>query len=220
MDKELRYVEGEPFYYQIGEVSTILPWWRPNYDRICKFLIQEEVIDIFKKYKDVQIIGNCLWDFDVTWDLDLRLIIGDVFVGWNEVEKDLNKLNSLALNEWRILPDIGVTQDYHILPTKTEIIDQINENGHVQIHESAIAKIYYTKKVIGSNLYENDIRKIPEYQCTPLTEGFLVAYYPKFHKKKILDRILSSKKEVLENAISVDRFLKMGEEEFKKFQNY
>jgi hypothetical protein len=70
------------------------------------------------------------------------------------------------------------------------------------------------------NANNNAIRKIPEYQCTPLTEGFLVAYYPKFHKKKILDRILSSKKEVLENAISVDRFLKMGEEEFKKFQNY
>ncbi len=75
MTNENKYIEGKPFYYQIGEVTTLIPWWRPSYDRLCKFFQQEEVIEIFKKYKYVEIIGNCLWDFDVTWDMDLRLII-------------------------------------------------------------------------------------------------------------------------------------------------
>ena len=38
MKNENKYIEGKPFYYQIGEVTTLIPWWRPSYDRLCKFL--------------------------------------------------------------------------------------------------------------------------------------------------------------------------------------
>lgn len=220
MDKELKYIEGEPFHYQIGEVTTILPWWRPNYDRISKFLVQPDVEIVLNKYRDVQIIGNCLWDFDVTWDLDMRLILPNKSIDWNEVEDDLNKLNHLALNEWRILLDIGVTDEHHTLPMKSDIIRLIERGEKVPLSERYLAKICYAKKVIGSEYFENDIRNILEYECQPLTDRYLVAYSPKFHKPKILNRILNSKKEILENSISIQDFLNMGEEEFLKFQNY
>ena len=81
-------------------------------------------------------------------------------------------------------------------------------------------KISYTKKVVDDKVFENDIRKSNYYYTEPVTFRFLTAYYPKYHTKKITDKILNSKKEILENSISIERFLEMGEEEFIKFQNY
>lgn len=226
MSKDLGYEEGQPFYYQLGDVSTILPWWRPNYDRICKFLIQEEVKEILDKYLEVEIIGNCLWDFDVTWDLDLRLVLdpkNPIMYDtnhWDYVEDDINKLNNLALNEWRILLDVAVCPDKHTLPTRKQVLDAIDSGNEemINVDESWIAKIYYTRKVVGDQNFEYDIRDYYNYE--PLNSRYLVKYYPNFHKKKIIDKIRNSKKEYLENSVSVDRFLDMGEEEFIKFQNY
>jgi hypothetical protein len=225
MKDEHKYIQDKPFYYQIGEVSTIIPWWRPNYDRLCKFLTQDEVIEIFNKYEDVEIIGNCLWDFDITWDMDLRLIISsNNFINWDSIEDDLNRLNYLALNEWRILPDIGVTPYRHSLPTKSEILsseyDEERGEYKVNLSENSMYKISYTKKVVDDKMFENDMRTSSYYYTESMTERYLVAYYPKYHTKKITEKILNSKKEILENSISVDRFLSMGEEEFIKFQNY
>jgi len=227
MKDEFKYIQDKPFYYQIGEVTTIVPWWRPNYDRLYKYLTQDEVTEIFSKYADVEIIGNVLWDFDVTWDMDLRIILPDSFVcdekGWNSLEDDLNRLNYLALNEWRILPDIGVTRDRHQLPTKSEILSSFHdeEKGYLcPLHESSFIKIAYTKKVVNDKMFENDIRNSPYYVSSPLTNRYLTAYFPKFHTKKIIDKILNSKKEVLENSVNIQTFLEMGEDEFIKFQNY
>lgn len=226
MEKELTYIEGQPFYYQIGEVSTIIPWWRPTYERICNFLIQDEVIEIFNKFEDVEIIGNCLWDFDVTWDVDIRLILPNhVPRDWNLVEDYINKLNHLALNEWRLLLDVGVTCDYHRLPTKKEILSKYyktedTEGYKVSVDESWIAKIAYTKKVINDQMFEYDIRTSNNYFTEGLNDRFLTVYQPNYHKNKIINKIINSKKEILENSIRVEDFLAMGEEEFKKFQNY
>lgn len=225
MSNELTYIEGQPFYYQIGEVITLIPWWRPTYDRLCKFFQQEEIIEILKKYKDVEIIGNCLWDFDVTWDMDLRLIVPpNETLDWDSIEDDINKLNHLALNEWRILPDIGVSTKRHNLPTKSQILsseyDEERGEYKVNLFENVLYKISYTKKVVDDKVFENDIRKSNYYYTEPVTFRFLTAYYPKYHTKKITDKILNSKKEILENSISIERFLEMGEEEFIKFQNY
>ena len=225
MSNELTYIEGQPFYYQIGEVITLIPWWRPTYDRLCKFFQQEEISEILKKYKDVEIIGNCIWDFDVTWDMDLRLILpSNEIIDWDSVEDDINKLNHLALNEWRILPDIGVSIKRHYLPTKSQILsseyDEERGEYKVNLFENVLYKIAYTKKVVDDKVFENDIRKSKYYHTEPVTYRFLTAYYPTYHTKKITDKILNSKREILENSISVERFLEMGEEEFIKFQNY
>ena len=224
MTNDLIYKEGEPFYYQIGEVITLIPWWRPNYDRICKFLSQEEVVEIFNKYEWVEVIGNVLWDFDVTWDLDLRLIVkyGKEH-DWNSIEDDINKLNHLALNEWRILTDISVTSDSHRLPTKAQVLSSYNEytgEYEVNLNEEWLAKISYTKKVVGDIISEYDINNSEKYMVYPLTERYLVRFINKYHSKKIIDKILNSKKDILENVIPTDEFIQMGEEEFKKFQNY
>lgn len=226
MENELRYEDGQPFYYQIGEVSTILPWWRPNYDRICRFLTQEEVSEIFSKYADVEIIGNCLWDFDVTWDVDIRLILdprNSILKKsnyWDSVEDDINKLNHLALNEWRLLLDVGVCPDKHSLPTRKQVLDAIDSGNEdsIKVDESWIGKISYTRKVVGDKSFDFDINTT--YNTEPMSSRYLTKYYPDFHKKKIIDKIRNSKKEYLENAVSIDVFLSMGEEEFIKFQNY
>ena len=221
------YEENEPFYYQIGETVTILPWWRPNYDRICKFLVQDEVTEILEKYSFVQIIGNCLWDFDVTWDVDIRLITPRIksledSAYWNSVEDDINKLNDLALNQWRLLLDVAVSQEGHTLPTKSEILGSIQKNGKYEVRNSdqILIKISYVKKVVGSKVVENNLKEIKGINFLSLTDRFLVIQYPQFHNEKIVDKIINSKKEILENAITIQEFLEMGEEEFIKFQNY
>lgn len=225
MDNELMFEEGKPFYYQIGEVSTILPWWRPNYDRLCRFLSQEEVTEVLNKYADVEIIGNCLWDFDVTWDLDLRLVLAPYNPeinepDWDQIEDDINKLNNLALNEWRILLDVGVTPFRHTLPSRKQVEEYIKSGYEkVPVEEHWILKIAYTRKVVGDQDFEYDIRK-SSMMTEPMNSRYLTRYYPDYHKKKIVDKILNSTKEYLENTVSVETFLSMGEEEFTKFQNY
>jgi len=225
MDSELKFVEGQPFYYQIGEVTTITPWWRPTHDRIYKFLTQEEVVEILQKYVDVQIIGNCLWDFDITWDLDLRLILPPYNEelnppDWNSIEDDINKLNNLALNEWRILPDIGVTPNKHTLPSRKSILERFESGStEIKVDEFWIAKIAYTRKVVGDQSVDYDIRNSNRYYTESLTDRYLTRYFPNYHAKKIVDKILNSKNDYLESAISLDRFLEMSEEEFIKFQN-
>lgn len=223
MNKDLGYEEGQPFYYQIGEVSTILPWWRPTYDRICKFLTQEEVTEILSKYEDSEIIGGCLCDMDSTWDLDLRLIPRitspyQVF-DWNEIERDINKLNHLALNEWRILLDVGFTPFKHTLPYKSSVIESLDSgNNYIGVSEPWIVKIAYVRKVIGSKSHDYDIRNNERFVCERLTSGYLVRYFTNHHDKKIIDKILNSDKDYVVNSVPLSRFLDMGEEEFKKFQ--
>jgi hypothetical protein len=225
MDKQQTYVEGQPFYYQIGEVSTITPWWRPNYDRIHKFLTQEEVMLILNKYEDVEIIGGCLCDMDSTWDLDLRLIphftnANQIF-DWDEIENDINKLNYLALNEWRLLLDVGFTSFKHTLPRKSDVIESLNSgNNFIGVYEPWIAKIAYIRKVIGNESHDYDIRKNERFVCEQLTNRYLVRYYTNHHDKKIVDKILSSDKNYVVNSISLSKFLEMSEEEFIKFQKH
>ena len=167
-------------------------------DEICKFFQQEEVIEIFKKYKGVDIIGNCLWDFDVTWDMDLRLYVSYSEPNdWDSIEADINKLNYLALNEWRILPDIGISTRRHNLPTKSQILsseyDEERGEYKVNLSENVLYKISYVKKVVDDKIFENDIRNSIYYYTEPMTNGYLIAYYPKYHTKKITDKILNSK---------------------------
>jgi len=193
MYKQQTYVEGQPFYYQIGEVSTIIPWWRPNYDRIRKFLTQEEVVSVLNKYQDVEIIGGCLCDMDSTWDLDLRLIPGPMMgvgINWNELEDDINKLNYLALNEWRILLDVGITPYRHTLPSKSDVIESLESgNDYIKVDEWWIIKVAYVRKVIGDESYDYDIRKNDKFVCEQLTNRHLVRYYTNNHDKKIIDKL-------------------------------
>ena len=130
--------------------------------------------------------------------------------------------NRQMLNQCRLLLDIAVSQEGHTLTTKYEILGSIQKNGKYEVRNSdqILIKISYVKKVVGSKVVENNLKEIKGINFLSLTDRFLVIQYPQFHNEKIVDKIINSKKEILENAITIQEFLEMGEEEFIKFQNY
>lgn len=221
---ESTYIEGLPFHFQIGSVKTNIPWWRLNHERILNFFRQEEIEEILKKYR-VEIIGGSLWDFEKTWDLDLSIIPIDRSnnpINWESVEKDINKLNHIALNEWRILLDITIRPENIYLPQKNELIDYIQSINEKKfpISDQWIGKICYRKKVIGSEFETLDLRQIGVLYEPLNVNGFLIKTTPEWHSPKIIDSILNSNKDSLNHSISVEEFLSMSPEQFKNFQNY
>lgn len=223
--------ENISFYWQVGEVHVTTPWERLSYRKIYDFLSNSEVRDILRKYKDSEIIGNCLWDIDKTLDLDLYLIlpingndIGDIFsYDWESIEDDVNKLNHIAYNQYRILLDLGITPYPFTLPNKEELsllFDPIEGKYFQHLEGEWIAKIAYLKKIINGKEQINDQRLVYNFEHLQLTDRYLMAYRRKHMNPKITDKIIRNKKENINNSISVDSFLNMTEEEFKEYQNY
>lgn len=223
--------ENISFYWQVGEVHVTTPWERLSYHKIYDFLSNIEVQDILRKYKDSEIIGNCLWDIDKTLDLDLLLIlpingddIGDIFsYDWESIEDDVNKLNDIAYNQYRILLDLGITPYPFTLPNKEELsllFDPIEGKYFQHLEGEWIAKIAYLKKIINGKEQINDQRLVYNFEHLQLTDRYLMAYRRKHMNPKITDKIIRNKKENINNSISVNSFLNMTEEEFKEYQNY
>lgn len=95
---------GLPFYYQIGKVSTTIPWNRPSYESVKNFLLElQSNTDILERYS-VHITGGILYDFNSTWDVDLVLLSDNV--DNTQLESDLYLMYDLALNTSAILIDV------------------------------------------------------------------------------------------------------------------
>jgi hypothetical protein len=222
--------ENIQFYWQMGEAYTTTMWKAPSYHGIYDFFSNVEVQEVLNKYKDSEMIGNCLWDINKTRDLDLMLIlpinndIGDIFsYDWESIEDDVNKLNHIALNQFNILLDVAVTPYHFTLPNKEELsllFDPIEGKYRQHIKDEWVSKISYLKKIINGQTQINDQREVVGFEYLQLTNRYMIAYRRNHMNPKISDKILRNKKENINNAISVNDFLDMSEEEFTKFQNY
>lgn len=96
--------ETKKFFYQVGKVSTTVPWLRPTYNKLKDFLNEiKSTTNIMNEY-DLYLMGGVLFDFDTTWDVDMSLNgkINDI----KALESDLHKMYDLALNKYNMLVDI------------------------------------------------------------------------------------------------------------------
>ena len=217
---DLNKINEIEFSYQVGTVITTIPWNRPTYDAIKRFLRDDIVQSVLKKY-DAYIIGAVLWNISETWDIDMFLknkndnhpnTLEEFII----LENDLNILYDIALNKYSILVDVHYKTGNHKQPTKQELIDynfgnfeKINE----WVYPSSISFLYrigYTKKVVGDSvsetiLYDNEIFPLNE----KLTNSYLTKVKGNSLKNKIINRIMNSTKEVLTHCIKIEDYLAM-----------
>ena len=209
------------FSYQVGIVQTTTPWNRPSYDVIKKFLRDDIVQSVLKKY-DAYIIGAVLWDISKTWDVDIFLKNkndnhSNTLEEFTILENDIHILYDIALNKYSILVDIHYRTGSHELPTKQEIIDY-NFGNFEKMNEwvypsniSFLYRIGYTKKVVGDSvsetiLYDDELYPLNE----KLTNSYLTKVSIKYPlKNKIIKRIMNSTKEVIIPSIKVEEYLSM-----------
>lgn len=213
------YISGETFYYQVGSVYTDEPWYRPSYDRIKSLFLDERILPILNKYS-VDICGNCLWNMNVTWDLDLSFY-NKRNSSWEDIESDINTINQIGLKEYKILIDVTVRNKALFLPSKEEIIDHFKNNPSTKFPNTngELVKIGYTKKMVKDSIEESHIEKTNR-TYTKLTSNYLYRFISTEHELKITDRILNSHKSNLITNLSYADFIDMGEDTFNKSLNY
>ena len=216
---DLDKINNIKFSYQVGIVQTTIPWNRPTYDAIKKFLRDDIVQSVLKKY-DAYIIGAVLWNISETWDVDIFLTDQNgnhpnTLEEFIILENYLHILYDIALNKYSILVDVHYRTGEHKLPTKQQIIDynvEKFENINEWIYPQDISFLYrigYTKKVVGDSvsetiLYNNEFFPLNE----KLTNSYLTKVtieYPL--KNKIIKRIMNSTKEILTPCIKVEDYL-------------
>ena len=98
---DLNKINEIEFSYQVGTVRTTIPWNRPTYDAIKRFLRDDIVQSVLKKY-DAYIIGAVLWNISETWDIDMFL-------------KNKNDNHPNTLEEFIILENLIVLRFFEFL---------------------------------------------------------------------------------------------------------
>jgi len=229
MSFDLTADSNQVFNYQIGSVTTSIPWSRPSFEKIKSFFEDDSILHLLEKY-NVHLTGGCMWNFN-TWDIDLILIHDwDEFTDWNAIEQDLNILNDTALNKHKILIDLTVFNkiDHSFrFPTKSQLIEcnkgkneseYVCERGLNEI--SVFVKIGYIKKQVGDEIEEtcldlNEMKKL-------LTENYLceidVRNTP--HSYKIVQKILTfDESSKFIHHLGYKEFIAMDSEAFFNIQN-
>lgn len=187
------------FHYQIGKVSTEIPWTRPSYEMIKAFLTEvKKSTTIFDRYS-INIAGGVLYDFNSTWDIDLFLHGGkqDPTV----LEDDLHTLNNLALNSFCLLIDAQWCEDLIHDISFTDLTSPGFTDTPITYQRLG----YASKRLNGItqtiDIRENEaITKLSEY----LVE--LVKPYPD-NNPKVINRILNNPHRILKATVPAEVIL-------------
>lgn len=229
MTFDLTSQSGQKFFYQVGSVTTTIPWRRPSFEKIARFFQDESISHLLEKY-NVHLTGGCLWDFN-TWDIDLILIHNwNEFTNWNTIEQDLNTLHDTALNKHHILVDLTMFDkiDHSFqFPSKSELIEYNKGKDESEyecqrgpIESSIFVKIGYIKKQVGEISQETDLTYNERKQ--PLTENYLYRINVKDtpHNNKIAQKILKfDESGKFIHHLHHKEFLSMDADTFYKIQN-
>jgi hypothetical protein len=197
---EKEAIGNDFFYYQRGLVKTDKIWTRPSYKKIKNLFerIKSET-DILDRYK-LYLIGGILFSFENTWDVDLCMT-GN-FNNYEMLEKDMNIIYEISLNEVQMLIDI---QWMETPPPKVSFSELTSLN--FESFKIKFLKTTYIVKTVGNEKSiidlrnREDIKKVTEF----LVEG-IHNEYPK-SKKKFLNRIFEYPDKTLITFVDVHDFL-------------
>jgi len=209
---ELTVENNEYFFYRRGNIKTNKIWTRPTYEKIRKLLeivkSDSKILDDYKMY----LIGGVLFSFENTWDVDLCLT-GKI-KSFNELERDMNFMYEIALNELQLLIDIQWMNDLPPIIT----YDQLNTNNFLECNLKYLKTTYIIKKtkniesMIDLRNCEN-IKKRTEF----LVEGYHENYPTS--EPKIVNKIFHFSNKILKTGFSVEEFLDTNKIHFYKNTN-
>ena len=185
------------FYYQVGAVSTTIPWTRPSYEKLKDFLtlIKNETT-VFNRYS-LNIAGGVLYDFNSTWDVDIFLYgpKRDPII----LEQDLHTMHDLALNQFRLLVDVQWCES----PLYDISFEELNSPNfdHTLITYHKLGKI---SKIVGAISTVKDMCETEG--GTKLTEHLVevARLYPSSNKEKVLTRIQNNPERLLKATVPAE----------------
>lgn len=229
MSFDLTSKPDQIFYYQVGSVTTTIPWSRPSFAKIKAFFEDDSISHILEKY-NVYLTGGCLWDFN-TWDIDLILVHNwNESTDWNEIEQDMNSLNDAALNKHHILVDLTVFDKIERsfkFPTKAELIEHNKGRDESEyecqrgpLEGAVFVKVGYIKKQVGDITHETDLNS--DRKKYLLTEKYLYKIDDRGnpHASKIIQKILKFDESCkFIHHLHYKEFLAMDADTFYKIQN-
>jgi hypothetical protein len=157
-------------------------------------------------------MGGVLFDFNSTWDLDMCLVGGNHTD--EKIEKDLNFMMDMGLNQFNLLLDVTW---YEQRPSNLRY-DQMVENEFKPdniIHK----KIGYTKKQINNEFEEKDLRNDPNFIL--LSDYLVQGNYGVNgrHTEKMINKVQNNTKPETITTFSVMDFLKENESYFHSNTN-
>jgi len=94
---------GIEFEYQVGSVTTTIPWFQPTKNILNKFIKTIPKIEYYEKYNLFLVGGIVNKKISETWDVDI-VVCGEIIP--HEFEKFLHEIYDIALNKFNILVDV------------------------------------------------------------------------------------------------------------------
>jgi len=91
------------FEYQVGSVTTTIPWFQPTKHIVNKFIKTIAKIEYYEKYNLFLVGGVVNGRLGKTWDVDI-VVCGEIIP--HEFEKFLHEIYDIALNKFNILVDV------------------------------------------------------------------------------------------------------------------
>lgn len=203
---------NDSIFFQRGIVTTTKHWTRPSYQKVYDFLFNLYLKSTIIKEYDMYLMGGVLFDFNNTWDLDICLVGGDHTD--EKIEKDLNFITDMGLNQFNLLLDVTW---YEHRPSNLRYDEMVQNEFKPDnmIHK----KIGYIKKQINDEFEEKDLRNNPNFI---LLSDYLVQTNSGIngrYTEKIINKVQNNPKPETITTFSVMDFLEKGESYFYTHTN-
>lgn len=202
------YNPSKYFSYQRGKIVTEKYWEQPTYSKIKEFLLEiKNDSDIMKNY-DLYLVGDILWGFNNTWDIDI-IMIGNP-TSYIVLEDYMHYMYDIALNKYNILVDISWVN------TKPENITYTPDYNFS--YDNDFLRIGYVRKQIGEEYEELDLRTNPSF----LVQGdyLIKGNFKNINlKESFINKIKNTSNSIIKTTFSIKEFLENDEEYFLKNTN-
>lgn len=194
---------NDSIFFQRGIVTTTNHWTRPSYQKVYDFLFNLYVKSMIIKEYDVYLMGGVLFDFNNTWDVDMCLVGGNY--SNEKIENDLNFITDMGLNQFNLLLDVTWYEHRPQNLTYEGMVENDFTPDNIT-HK----KIGYTKKQIGEEVEERDLRTYSD--TIVLTEHLIQRNYGTIkHTDKMINKVQNNPNPITITTFSVNEFLSNNE---------
>jgi len=199
-------------FFQRGVVTSTNHWTRPSYQKLYDYLFNLYLKSTIIKDYDTYLMGGVLYDFNATWDLDMCIVGGNH--NNEKIEKDLNFMMDMGLNQFNLLLDVTWYEQRPSNLTYQQMVEDNFKPDNI-IHK----KIGYSKKQINDEIEEKDLRNNSDFVL--LSEHLVQGNYGlnTTHTEKMINKVQNNSKPETITTFSVMDFLEKGESYFYTHTN-
>lgn len=199
------YNPSKYFSYQRGKIITEKYWEQPTYSKVKEFLLEiKNDSNIMKDY-NLYLVGDILWGFNNTWDIDI-IMIGNPS-SYIVLEDYMHYIYDIALNKYNILIDISWVN------TKPEDITYTPNYNFS--YDNEFLRIGYVRKQIGEEYEELDLRTNPSFSVQG--DYLIKGNFKNINfKESFINKIKSTSNSIIKTTFPVKEFLENNEDYFLK----